>query len=103
MVIELKKFGTILISRPAGREAFNAIRPGLKPDHGLLQLDFRGVLAVTPSWVDEFLSLLVDYVGDNVEILPTGNASALATLRVLVEAKQEPVANLARRYLENNT
>ena len=100
MIIELKKFGAILTSRPAGREAFNAIRPELKRGEAV-QVDFRGVLAVTPSWVDEFLLLLIDYVGDNVELLPTDNTSALATFRVLAEAKQEPVAGLARRYLES--
>lgn len=101
MIIECKKFGTILTSRPAGREAFNAIRSELKPGGGPVLMDFGGVLAVTPSWVDEFLSLLMEYVGDNVEILPTDNASLLATLRVLAKAEQEPVAGLARRYLEN--
>lgn len=49
MLIELKKFGTILTSRPAGREAFNAIRSRLKPSEGVVQIDFGGVLAVTPS------------------------------------------------------
>lgn len=101
MVIECKKFGTILTSRPAGREAFNAIRSELKPGKEIVQVDFGGVLAVTPSWVDEFLSLLMEHVGGGVEILPTDNASVLATLRVLAEAKQEPVAGLARRYLES--
>lgn len=100
MIIELKKFGMILTSRPAGREAFNAIRPELKRGEAV-QVDFRGVLAVTPSWVDEFLSLLIDYVGDKVELLPTDNTSVLATLRVFAEANQEPVAGLARRYLES--
>lgn len=99
MIIELKKFGTILTSRPAGREAFSAIRPELKRDEEV-QVDFRGVLAVTPSWVDEFLLLLSDYVGGNVKLLSTENTSVIATLRVLAEAKQEPVASLARRYLE---
>src|SRR3990167_939691 len=100
MIIELKKFGAILMYRPAGREAFNAIRPELKQGEAV-RVDFRGVLAVTPSWVDEFLLLLIGYVGDNVEILPTDNTSVLATFRVFAEAKQEPVAGLARRYLES--
>jgi hypothetical protein len=102
MIIECKKFGTILTSRPAGREAFNAIRAELKPGQGRVKLDFSGVLAATPSWVDEFLSLLLEYIGNNVDILPTDNASVLATLQVLAKAKQEPVAGLARKYLEKN-
>jgi hypothetical protein len=100
MKIECKKFGTILTSRPAGREAFGAIRAELKPNQERVELDFEGVLAVTPSWMDEFLSLLLEYVGNGAEILPTNNASVLATLRTLAKAKQEPVASFARRYLE---
>jgi hypothetical protein len=98
MIIQLKKFGTTLISRPAGREAFNAIRPLLKKD-GLVEIDFDGVLAVTPSWVDEFLTSLLEYT-KNVELMSTDNASLLATLRVLAKADQGPVADLSRNFLE---
>lgn len=101
MRIECRKFGTTLTSRPAGREAFGAIRAELRPGKEITQMDFGGVLAVTPSWMDEFLSLLLEYVGSDAEILPTNNASVLATLHTLAEAKQEPVAGFARRYLEN--
>lgn len=41
--IQLKKFGTVLISRPSGLEAFNAIHPGIDPAIPV-QLDFDGVL-----------------------------------------------------------
>jgi len=90
------------MSRPAGREAFNAIRPQTKTDAATVQLDFSGVVAVTPSWVDEFLSLLIDHVGNRIEFLPTNNASVLATLKILVKAEQEPVASLARGYLKDH-
>ncbi len=40
--IQLKKFGTVLVSRPSGREAFNAIRPTLDVQT-LVQIDFEGV------------------------------------------------------------
>ena len=72
--IQLKKFGTVLVSRPAGSEAFNAIRPQLSPDLSV-QIDFDGVLTVTPSWLDEFLTHLTTYNGGKVELLPTKNAS----------------------------
>lgn len=52
MKIYLKKFGTILMSRPAGREAFLAFSPVLneiKEGESVL-VDFEGVVAFAPSW-----------------------------------------------------
>ena len=97
--INLKKFGTVLISRPAGLEAFNAIRSQLNPD-APIQIDFDQVLTVTPSWLDEFLTQLTDYNGGKVELIPTKNASVLAALPVLAEARQDFVAATVRRALE---
>ncbi|MDP2641629.1 MAG: DUF4325 domain-containing protein [Candidatus Yanofskybacteria bacterium] len=97
MTIELKKFGITLVSRPAGREAFQAIRPLLKTGESV-RVDFDGVLAVTPSWVDEFLTLLLEHTS-RVELMKTDNASVLATLRVLAEANQGAVADLSRKFL----
>ncbi len=97
--IQLKKFGTVLVSRPAGSEAFNAIRPQLSPDLSV-QIDFDGVLTVTPSWLDEFLTHLTTYNGGKVELLPTKNASVLAALPVLGEARKDLVADTVLRALE---
>ena len=41
--IYLKKFGTVLVSRPAGLEAFQAIRPALDASQPVV-VDFDGVL-----------------------------------------------------------
>ncbi|KKR48585.1 MAG: hypothetical protein UT86_C0004G0071 [Candidatus Magasanikbacteria bacterium GW2011_GWC2_40_17] len=98
-MIQLKKFGTVLISRPAGLEAFNAIRPQLNPDVSV-QIDFDQVLTVTPSWLDEFLMQLTDYNGGKVELLPTKNASVLATLPVLAAARKDFVASTVLRALK---
>ena len=98
-IIQLKKFGTVLISRPAGLEAFNAIRPQLNPDMPV-QIDFDQVLTVTPSWLDEFLTQLTDYNGGKVELMPTKNASVLATLPVLATARKDFVATIIRSALE---
>lgn len=98
-IIQLKKFGTVLISRPAGLEAFNAIRPQLNPDTPV-QIDFDQVLAVTPSWLDEFLTQLTDYNGGKVELIPTKNASVLAALPVLAVARKDFVATVVLRALE---
>ena len=97
--IQLKKFGSVLISRPAGQEAFNAIRPHLIFGTPIF-VDFDGVLTVTPSWLDEFLTNLTDYNEGRVELLPTKNASVLATLPVLAEARKDFVAATVLRTLE---
>ena len=97
--IQLKKFGAVLISRPAGLEAFNAIRPQLNTDIPI-QIDFDQVLTVTPSWLDEFLTQLTDYNGGKVELLPTKNASVLATLPVLAAAREDLVAATILRALK---
>ncbi len=97
--IQLKKFGTVLVSRPAGLEAFNAIRPQLNPDTPI-QVDFDGVLTVTPSWLDEFLTHLTEFNGGKVELIPTKNASVLAVLPVLGEARKDFVSATVLRALE---
>ena len=55
--IQLKKFGNVLVSRPLGLEAFNAIRPQLNSE-AYIKIDFDQVLTITPSWLDEFLTNL---------------------------------------------
>lgn len=97
--IHLKKFGTVLVSRPAGMEAFNAIRPTLDK-HTPVQIDFDGVLTVTPSWFDEFLTQLAEYMHGNVELLPTKNASVLAMLPVLSTARDDATAHILNHALE---
>jgi len=90
MRIELKKFGTTLISRQAGAEAFKAFQSTLqnmKMDEGL-EIDFSGVLTFSPSWGDEFLSPLLDQFGDNLVLLASDNLSVQATLKLLQKIKK---------------
>lgn len=96
--IQLKKFGNVLVSRPAGLEAFNAIRPQLDPNEKV-QIDFADVLTVTPSWLDEFLTRLTDFNKGNVVLLPTKNASVLAALPVLAEAREDFVAMIVKQAI----
>ena len=60
MKIEIKKFGTTLVSRPAGKEAWLAFQPVLKemPSGEKIIVDFAEVVVLTPSWADEFLTPL---------------------------------------------
>jgi len=85
MKIEIKKFGEILTSRPAGREAALATKAyiRLKPDEKI-ELDFTGVLSMGPSWLDEFLSLLQEeYGSERVICLPSDNPSVNQSLEVI--------------------
>lgn len=83
MKIELKKFGKVLTSRPAGKEAFAAIMPTLDPDAAKVEVDFTNVLSLAPSWGDEFFRALEKYYGDRVIYLPSKNPSVKATLKIL--------------------
>ncbi len=85
MRIELKKFGTTLISRQAGRESFAAFQSTLaelKPNENL-EIDFEGVITFSPSWGDEFLTPLLVQLGDRLVLLPSDNPSVKATLDIL--------------------
>lgn len=85
MRIELKKFGRILTSRPAGKEAFAAIRPILDPKAEIVEIDFSGVFSLGPSWADEFFPALKEMYGDKVTYLPTDNRSVIEVLKFLGE------------------
>lgn len=85
MRIELKKFGDMLISRPAGREAFLALSAYLTRDIAkdeLIEIDFAGVKVLTPSWADEVITNVVKQF-PHVTLLNTENSSVRATLQTL--------------------
>ena len=96
--IQLKKFGNVLVSRPAGQEAFNAMRPQLDPNLPV-QIDFDNVLTITPSWLDEFLTRLADFNQGKIELLPTTNASVIVALPILAKAREDFVSDIVKRYL----
>ena len=85
MIIELKKFGTALISRQTGREAFSAFNPVLKDlrDGENIEVNFDGVITFSPSWGDEFLTPLLDKYGARLALMNTNNPSVRATLEIL--------------------
>lgn len=85
MRIELKKFGTTLISRQSGKEAFAAFQStiaGIATDE-TIEVDFDGVITFSPSWGDEFLTPLLNQFGDRLELLPTRNPSVTITIGLL--------------------
>jgi hypothetical protein len=90
MKLQLVKFGTTLISRELGSEAFRAFQPTLRelPKDEELEIDFSGVLTLSPSWTDEFLSPLLNQLGDRLILLPSDNLSVHATIRILQEVNK---------------
>ncbi|MEA2097635.1 MAG: STAS-like domain-containing protein [Patescibacteria group bacterium] len=85
MKIELKKFGDILVSRPAGREAYLVMSAYLTKEldkDELIEIDFSGVKVLTPSWADEVITKLAKEF-KNVKLLNTENSSVQATLKTL--------------------
>ena len=85
MKIQLAKFGTVLVSRPGGKEAWLAYQPvlnSLAKEEKIL-IDFTRVAVLTPSWADEFLTPLKTYFGDKVMLQKTTNPSVQATLKLL--------------------
>ncbi len=85
MRIELRKFGRVLISRPAGKEAFAAIRPILDPNVDVIEIDFSGIISLGPSWADEFFTALKELYKGKVVYLPTDNPSVQETLKIIGE------------------
>ena len=87
MKLQLEKFGKTLISRELGSEAFKAFRITLRelPKNEDLEIDFSGVLTLSPSWADEFLSPLLTELGDRLVLLQSDNLSVHATLKILQE------------------
>jgi len=85
MIIEIKKFGTTLISRQTGREAFLALQPFLQDakNNEKIEVDFDGVFVFSPSWGDEFLTPLLNIYGERMVLKNTSNSSVRATLDIL--------------------
>ena len=85
--IELKKFGEMLVSRPAGREAFlalNAYQLKDVPESEEIEIDFAGVKVLTPSWADEFVTNL-EKRNARLILTNTDNSSVQATLKTFRE------------------
>lgn len=85
--IELKKFGEMLISRPAGREAYLAMLAYILKDvdkNEVIEIDFSGVKVLTPSWADEVITKVAKEF-KNVKLINTQNSATQATLKTLRE------------------
>jgi len=85
MIINLNKFGTTLVSRPAGKEALLAFNPTLREvkSNEKIEVDFTGVGVLTPSWADEFLTPIFNSFKDRVRFVNTQNSSVIESLKIL--------------------
>ncbi len=87
MIIQLKKFGITLVSRPSGKEAWLAFQPVLNEiskDEKII-VDFDGVVVLTPSWADEFFTPLYKRFNGKVKLHNADNPSVAATLAILAK------------------
>lgn len=86
MRIELQKFGKVLTSRPAGKEAWlvaQAYTLSDKKPNEKIEVDFTGVQVLTPSWADEFLTQLKKSYTKDVILLPSDNPTVKAALEII--------------------
>jgi hypothetical protein len=89
MIIKLKKFGNLLISRQLGKEALAALTSQLpKKNTEKIIVDFLEVTTFSPSWGDEFLSPLQQKYQNNLLLKNTSNPSVKATIEILEETNK---------------
>lgn len=89
----MKKFGDILNSRPAGREAYLRVVQIVNGSGGReVILDFASVEILTPSFADEFLHLLQKKYGkEGVRLENTESATVKETLESVLDDSSTPV------------
>ena len=85
MTILMTKFGTVLTSRQAGKEAYAAFLPTLESlqSDEEVQVDFEGVSTFSPSWGDEFLTSLQKKISDRLTLKNISNPSVALTITTL--------------------
>jgi hypothetical protein len=83
MIIKLNKFGEILTSREAGREALSAFMPTLNSisNNEKITIDFSGVSVLTPSWADEFIRPLLEKHNWQINFINDENPSVQAAMQ----------------------
>ena len=88
MIVNVCNFGNILMSRPAGREAFLMAKAYVFRDLNntdALILDFEGIKVLAPSWIDEFISGIKSEYQNKIEYINTENPSVKASLKAVTE------------------
>ena len=87
MNVQIKKFGDVLMSRPAGKDAFllaeSHLFNSLNSDEEI-SLDFADVKVLTPSWADEFISGIKSAHNNLLSFINTSNPSVQASLKTVL-------------------
>lgn len=86
MRIDVSGFGKVLISRPAGHEAFLSARAYHIPKDAdeAIEMDFSNVQVLTPSWADEFIrGLREEFGASRIKIIEGDNLSVKTTFETL--------------------
>ncbi len=85
MILEVKKFGEVLSSRSAGREAaLVTLSYFIKNQNDKnLEIDFKDVLVMTPSWLSEFVQTLQEKSDLKVSFIKCDNPSVLSSIEII--------------------
>ena len=87
MNVQIKKFGDVLMSRPAGKDAYLLAESHLFSTLGSdeeISLDFADVKVLTPSWADEFISGIRSAHKNLLSFINTSNPSVEASLKTVL-------------------
>jgi len=87
MVISLINFGDVLMSRPAGKEAFLMAKAyvfGEIKENDDIILDFNGIKVLAPSWADEFVLGIKSEYPNKVQYINTENPTVKASLKTIL-------------------
>ena len=88
MIIPMVNFGDVLMSRPAGREAFMLAKAYVFKeikDNADIILDFNGIKVLAPSWAEEFISGVKSAFPNNLQYINTENPSVKASLKIILD------------------
>jgi len=88
MNIKIKNFGDILMSRPAGRDAFLMAKAYILKEiknNEEIVLDFYEVKVLAPSWADEFISGIKAEYSNLIQYINTENPSVKASLKTVLQ------------------
>ena len=86
MVVKIRNFGDILMSRPAGREAFLMAKAYVfkEINNDEIILDFNDVKVLAPSWADEFITGIKKEYNNTIQYVNTDNPSVKASLNTVL-------------------
>jgi len=88
MVVKICNFGDILMSRPAGREAFLMAKAYVFKEINQsdeIILDFDEVKVLAPSWADEFITGIKSGYLNTIQFINTENPSVKASLKAVLQ------------------